>query len=345
MLLQTLQRRAKNLSVVFAVLFVCIPVVLIGYFIIAPNSSDTSQTIVEKRVEIPSPPQKCVEPNSDLNALANAKVFQDRWLDLIKNHVLGISLRTIELQMTNYDLKDGEDPKQYWKPFDINKRQKGEDWPVMGLSMIGEMRMNNVGDLVRRVIKNNVPGDVMEAGIWRGGTLMYMKALLDALDPSRHVYGADSFRGIPLPRNGEKHGDHERWNSMAWVRVSRHDVEENFRAFGLLDDRVHFCEGLFVDTLPTCGKDRKFAIVRADGDMYESTSDIIWNMYSRMSVGGYFIMDDYHFGDVQRAVDDFHKHNNIPFTLYHVGDGNGVYWQKTADVDVDMKYYEDNIKN
>jgi hypothetical protein len=81
-------------------------------------------------------------------------------------------------------------------------------------------------------------------------------------------------------------------------------VEDNFRAYDLLSDRVKFHKGYFRDSLPRAPIER-LSIIRADGDMYESTLDILFNLYGKLSVGGYVIIDDWNIPVAQKAVHDF----------------------------------------
>ena len=273
--------------------------------------------------------------------------WKRRYLQFMRDTLLGLSFRTVELQMTKFDLRDGEDPKPFWKPLDLDKRHKGLDWPVMGMSMIGEMRFDTAIDLVERVIAAGVPGCFFGAGAWRAGLHMMAKAMFDAWGELREVVVADTFSGVPKPRDAKKHNDKTMWNSMAYLRVSKQTVTENFRSFGLLDQHVHFCEGKFVDTLPTCLPEETIAVLYIDGDMYESTSDVLWNLYTRVSMGGFIIMDDIDYSEVKRAIHDFHAQNNLAQpTLVEVGDGKGAYWQKVQELEnVNMLFYEEQIKN
>jgi predicted O-methyltransferase YrrM len=87
---------------------------------------------------------------------------------------------------------------------------------------------------------------------------------------------------------------------VPFLAVSREDVERNFAKYGLLDDRVVFLQGWFKDTLPSAPIG-KIALLRLDGDMYESTMDALQNLYPKLSPGGYCIIDDF-FGPCRLAV-------------------------------------------
>ncbi len=82
----------------------------------------------------------------------------------------------------------------------MQRRNEGRDWPLYAQTMIGRKRTRNVRELVERVIAERVPGDLIEAGCWRGGTVIMMRGILKAhgID-DRTVYAADSFEGLPEP--------------------------------------------------------------------------------------------------------------------------------------------------
>ena len=109
------------------------------------------------------------------------------------------------------------------------------------------------------------------------------------------------------------------------LQVSRADVEDNFRRFGLLDERVVFLEGWFKDTLPDAPIDR-LAVLRLDGDMYESTIEALDALYHKVSYGGFVIVDDYFLPPCAKAVNDFRERYGITSPILPI-DGWGTYWR------------------
>jgi O-methyltransferase len=106
-------------------------------------------------------------------------------------------------------------------------------------------------------------------------------------------------------------------------------VKENFRRYDLLDGQVEFLVGWFKDTLAQAPVE-KLAILRLDGDMYQSTMDALTALYGKVSVGGFIIVDDYcTFESCRSAVSDFRRSETITDTIYDI-DGMGVFWQKLA---------------
>jgi O-methyltransferase len=213
------------------------------------------------------------------------------------------------------------------REFDREKRATGRDWPSRAHTMVGTARLRNLADLVRRALDERIPGDFIETGVWRGGACILVRGLLAAYgDPSRRVFVADSFAGLPPPnRDLYPYDNGMMLHLCPELAVSSDQVRSNFDAYGLLDERVIFIEGLFKDTLPALRNER-FAVLRLDGDMYESTMDSLKNLYDAVSIGGFIIIDDY--GAIEarrRAVHDFRDRRGITEAIVEI-DWTGV-WQ------------------
>lgn len=213
--------------------------------------------------------------------------------------------------------------------FDREKRWRGLDWPQHAKSMIGAVRMHNVRHLVELAILDGLPGDIVEAGVWRGGASIMAKAVIEAYgDRHRKVYLADSFEGLPPP-NAEKypHDAGLHLEQYADLSVSEEQVRANFAEMGLLDDRVVTVKGWFRDTMPTFPVER-IAVLRLDGDLYESTIDPLNHLYDKVSAGGWVIIDDYDcFEACKAAVHDFLGARGLNPEIHHI-DGVGAYFRK-----------------
>jgi hypothetical protein len=195
------------------------------------------------------------------------------------------------------------------------------------------------------VIRNDVPGDFIEAGIYKGGMLMFMRAFLKANDiTDRVVWGADSFEGIPVSKRFKDIGDPvDKWR-IRWD-AGYDEVVGNFRRYDLLDDQVRFLRGYFAETLPSAPFER-IALARLDGDAYESTIDALEGIYPRMSNGGYIIIDDWHLEFCRKAVVDYREANGITDPIHLVSSavdkrvihesfwkvGSGVYGEAADDL-------------
>jgi hypothetical protein len=208
-------------------------------------------------------------------------------------------------------------------------RQEGGGWPQVAHTMIGLRRLDNLQFCVEDVLARGVPGDLMETGVWRGGACIFMRAILKAHCVSdRRVWVADSFEGLPKPDSRKYPADAGlRLHTMPALAVSLEEVMQNFQEYGLLDEQVRFLKGWFRDTLPKAPVER-LAVLRLDGDMYESTIEALEHLYPRLSTGGYLIVDDY--GAVpacRRAVDDFRQAHGINEKIAEI-DWSGVCWQR-----------------
>ncbi|HEV3475519.1 MAG TPA: TylF/MycF family methyltransferase [Actinomycetota bacterium] len=212
--------------------------------------------------------------------------------------------------------------------YDAERRREGLDWPPDAETMIGINRLDNLELCVSDVIRRGVPGDLIETGVWRGGAAIFMRAVLEAFgDTDRMVWAADSFQGLPKP--DPRHQDDVRdayWRKPV-LAASLDEVKANFAKYGLLDDRVRFLPGWFRDTLPSAPIER-LAVLRLDGDLYESTMDALEALYPKLSVGGYAIIDDYRIvPGCNRAVDEYRARHGIQEEM-HVVDWGCVYWQR-----------------
>jgi O-methyltransferase len=214
--------------------------------------------------------------------------------------------------------------------FDPAKRVDGRDWPKDGESMIGLRALDNIQQCAVDVINSNVPGDFIETGVWRGGACIFMRGIVAAYQSNRTVWVADSFRGLPKPDTAKYPADKDdgHWAFSGELAISLEQVQSNFRRYGLLDDQVKFLRGWFKDTLPSAPI-KQLALMRLDGDLYESTMDSLTALYPKLSVGGYVIIDDYNaLAPCKEAVDTYRERNGITDPILEV-DWSRVYWKRT----------------
>jgi hypothetical protein len=214
--------------------------------------------------------------------------------------------------------------------FSYPMRVNGLDWPPYAHTMIGLARLNNLQECVENILNTNVRGDLIEAGVWRGGATIFMRAILRAYGVvDRSVWVADSFQGLPPP-NPEKypHDEGDRHHTERQLAISLEEVKGNFQKYDLLDEQVLFLKGWFSDTLPRAPI-RQLALIRLDGDMYESTMDALVNLYPKLSPGGYVIVDDWGAVDACRqAIEDYRAANAIDDEIRPI-DGKGVFWKRS----------------
>ena len=236
------------------------------------------------------------------------------YLELLKSVLIGSLLA-----------KDGED------------RRRAEDAEVVlskcAWTMIGRRRLESLEEQIRQIVHDGIDGDLIEAGVWRGGACIFMRAVLLALgDEKRHVVLADSFQGLPRPDPAsypEDRGDRHHEESL--LRVGLERVRDSVQRFGFLDSRSEFVPGWFRDTLPTL-TGRRWSLVRLDADMYEGTILGLRHLYPGLSVGGYLVVDDYgdrgKEGQAKKAAEDYRIEHGITDPIEWI-DRCAVAWRKS----------------
>jgi hypothetical protein len=210
---------------------------------------------------------------------------------------------------------------------------------LFNYTMIGRPRLDNIQACIDDVLRNHIPGDFIETGVWRGGATIFMRAVLKARNVTdRNVWVADSFEGFPslseentpykddtLPTVIEMNPGGPMGLGLA-VPLSK--VRAAFAKFDLLDDQVRFLKGWFHETLPTAPI-TKLAILRLDGDLYRSTMDVLEALYHKVSIGGYVIVDDYNcWPHCKKAIDEFRTARCINEKIVEI-DPFAVYWKVT----------------
>jgi O-methyltransferase len=262
-----------------------------------------------------------------------ATTLRERYLDLLigaLTHTLYPDVDAIEPPAELFEAGGMFTREEYRERADPQaERSEGRDWPRHGQTMVGLKRMRNIRDCVHAIVTDDVPGDLIETGVWRGGAAILMRGSLEAYgDEQRDVWLADSFQGLPEP-DVERYpadGDQAFAQRLDVLAVSLDEVRDNFRRYDLLDDRVHFVEGWFRDTLPGL-RDRTWALIRLDGDMYESTMNALVNLYDGLSPGGFLLVDDYALPSCRDAVEDFRRERGIDDPIERI-DWTGVFWRK-----------------
>lgn len=208
-------------------------------------------------------------------------------------------------------------------------RLEGIDWPVFAQTMVGRARIDNLQCCVEDVIRRKVPGHLIETGVWRGGASIFMRGILKAHGVTdRLVWVCDSFEGLPSPDPRYPADAGATWHSFPPLAVSLEEVRANFARYGLLDDNVRFVKGWFEETLPDLHEHR-WAVIRLDGDMYQSTMDALIHLYPRLSPGGYVVVDDYSVDACRTAVQDYRAEHGVREPIKRI-DWTGVYWQREA---------------
>jgi len=254
-------------------------------------------------------------PAADLDSLRRA------YLDVLKLalcDLAGTSTRSVGA------LPDGRVVSRELHGDERRMRAAGLDWPYQGTTMVGLGRLDDLQACVESIVADGVPGDLVEAGAWRGGAAVLMRAALDALGEERTVWVADSFAGFPA-------GDLAAMNFLA---APLDEVRDTFARFGC-ERGVRFVPGFFEDTLADLAGER-WALVRLDADDYAPTREALRRLYPRLARGGHLIVDDYgSFAGCRRAVDEFRAEHGIAEPLERV-DSTCVRWRRVSEAPVPL---------
>ncbi len=254
-------------------------------------------------------------------------VYADKRVGRRLTHSFGRSLRD---RVRNLAVKAcGRFGLYLVRDIDPESQMEGMEWPSVALTMIGMKRLDNLQECVERVIHDCVPGDLFEAGVWRGGACILMRAVLKVHgEADRTVWAADSFVGLPPPSLSVPEDTGDIHHTEDFLKISLAEVKAAFGKFDLLDDQVRFLEGWFDETL-TSAPVKRIAVLRIDADMYKSTMDALSGLYDKVSEGGFVIIDDYlALAPCREAVNNFRKARGITDEVIPI-DRAGVYWRRT----------------
>jgi hypothetical protein len=198
---------------------------------------------------------------------------------------------------------------------------QGDRSVIRGLrpyTMTSAERLWSLLNAVRYVTVENVPGDFVECGVWRGGSVMAMAGELTRLGvDDRRIWLYDTFEGMTAPTSedieastGRTAADMLSTTAVAdgnnvWCVAGRPEVEANVRSTGYRFEQFQFVEGDVAHTLPHHAPNQ-ISLLRLDTDWYESTRVAMDVLYPRLVVGGVCILDDYgHWQGARQAVDEY----------------------------------------
>lgn len=186
-----------------------------------------------------------------------------------------------------------------------------------GLSMVSDERLYATILACRHVIQQQIPGDFVECGVFKGGNAIIAAALFKAYGVQRRVWLFDTFLGMTKPTEHDResstgqeaiveYSEKDRGSFNEWVYCPLDQVRAHFEAAGLLSDKVVFVQGDVLQTLRQSELPDQISVLRLDTDWYESTKIELEVLYPRLSVGGVLLIDDYgHFSGAQQATDEY----------------------------------------
>ena len=201
------------------------------------------------------------------------------------------------------------------------------------LTLLPPKTLDNIKFCITEVINNNIEGDFIETGVWRGGAVIYAYHVLKEFNSKRKIYVADSFSGLPKPniRDYPQDMGDPHWK-IEKLKISLEEVKSNFKLFGDIDENIIFLKGWFKNTLYT-NDIKKLSVLRLDGDMYESTWQALDALYPKLSVSGYCIIDDFGHVRAKKATLDYRQKYEIEDEIVLIDKTSGaypsIYWKKT----------------
>jgi O-methyltransferase len=203
---------------------------------------------------------------------------------------------------------------------------------VGNYTMTSYQRICSIIDSIEYLIRYNIDGDIVECGVWRGGSMMAAAiSLMNNNDDKRDLYLYDTFEGMSDPDerdisvNNVNAKDYLNKNKrskedLIWAFSTLNEVKENIMSTNYPEKKIHFIKGKVEDTLEQSNH-RKIALLRLDTDWYESTKCELENLFPLLVNGGVLIIDDYgHWKGCKKAVDEYFANNNIRIFLMVIDD-------------------------
>ncbi len=201
---------------------------------------------------------------------------------------------------------------------------------VSPYTMTSPERIFSLCDAVRYICENNIEGDIVECGVWKGGSMMAIAdTLLQLGNSSRNLHLFDTFEGMSTPSENDididgisaesllKISDKKQENSV-WCHAGLATVKESIGTIGYPENRVHFIKGLVEQTIPEYAPE-KIALLRLDTDWYESTRHEMEHLFPRLAKGGILIIDDYgHWQGARKAVDEYIRSHSLQLFLNRI---------------------------
>lgn len=201
---------------------------------------------------------------------------------------------------------------------------------VREYTMTSPERLFALIQAVRHVTAASVPGDVVECGVWRGGSMMAAAlTLMECSDTQRGLHLFDTFEGMSPPTALDVAVDGQTASALLapprtadpespWCYAGIDDVRAAMRSTGYPSECIHYIQGRVEDTIPA-NVPARISLLRLDTDWYESTRHELEHLYPLLSPGGVLIIDDYgHWAGCRKAVDEYLSAHGIKLLLNRV---------------------------
>jgi O-methyltransferase len=217
-----------------------------------------------------------------------------------------------------------------WRYADLSEEDRALVRAVKPYTLTSAEAVCALADAVRHVVTQNVEGDIVECGVWRGGSMAAVARTLVALGNfERRLYLFDTFEGMPPPgaldvnfggevAEGLYRKRNGRGGGSDWCRASEGEVARVMKECGYDASKIHLVKGRVEETIPSRAPER-VSILRLDTDWYESTLHELEHLFPRLSRGGVVIIDDYgHWRGARRATDEFFARRGAGVYLHRV---------------------------
>lgn len=232
--------------------------------------------------------------------------------------MLKSSINKTLIRLTGYRLQKAADPnpaKRLVLPRHYDDESKAIITRVKPRTLTGVEKIYGLIEATRYVVGNDIEGDIVECGVWRGGSMQTVALVLKSLGASdRDIHLFDTFEGMPPPGAEDRRFDDQTAEALLergtrdqsiWAYAALEDVKEGISEVDYPAERVHFHQGMVEETIPEQAPG-KIALLRLDTDWYASTIHELDNLYDRLTPGGVLIIDDYDFWKGSRqATDEF----------------------------------------
>jgi hypothetical protein len=216
-------------------------------------------------------------------------------------------------------------------PSDFDEELRQIIRAVKPYTMTSPDKLHGLITATRYIAQHGIKGDIVECGVWRGGSMHAVARTLDSVgDHSRDLYLFDTYEGMPPPsekdlrldgKSAQELLDKGTKDQSIWAYATLEDVKQGFQSVPYPAERIHYVEGKVEDTIPDQAPDT-IALLRLDTDWYESTKHELEHLYSRLVSGGVLIIDDYgYWKGSQQATDEWLKATGERLMLARAGTG------------------------
>ena len=227
--------------------------------------------------------------------------------------------------------------------YDVRKRIPVSEYPsdfleedieiikkVKTFTLTSNERINSLIQATKYIVQNDIPGDIIECGVWKGGSMMAIALkLLKEKNSEKDLYLFDTYEGMSKPteldisfegKNAEKQYEKNKRkeDSSDWCYVPLEEVKQNMIKTEYNSQKLHFIKGKVENTIPEFAP-KQISLLRLDTDWYESTKHELIHLYPRLSTGGVLIIDDYgYWKGAKKAVDEYFKKSKDKILLNRI---------------------------